>query len=325
MVHGAAQNPLRLCDVTLANRLVHWPVDLDSAEDGSPANAQERQLSAGSLGPSGLTIAECAVSRDGRITPGSCGLYKEEHVTAWRRIVEQLRGGGTSVGVSLVHAGRRGSVRPRGEGLDRPLRQGNWPLLSASALPYTPHSAMPKEMSAEDMAHAAGEFVAAARSAERAGFDALLLHCAHGYLLASFLSPLSNHRADNYGGSIENRMRYPLEVFDAVRAVWPKARPLLAAIPGSDFAKGGWTPEDAVVLARILKQHGCDALVVLTGQSSYEAEPTYGPAFLNSVSDLVRNEVRIPVMNSGYIASADLANTAVAAGRADLCIIDQAN
>ena len=323
LVHGASRNPLRLCDVTLANRLVHWPVELDAADDGLPAGEQERQLRAGNLGLSGLAIADCAISRDGRITPGSCGLYKEEHGTAWGRVIERLHGEGTRVAASLMHAGRRGSVRRREEGLDRPLRTGNWPLISASAIPYTPYSATPREMNAEDRSQILGDFVAAARSAERAGFDALLLHCAHGYLLASFLSPLSNGRANEYGGSIENRMRYPLEVFDAVRVVWPKARPLLTAIPGSDFSKGGWTPEDALVLAQALKKRGCDALVMLTGQSSHEAEPTYGPAFLNSISDLIRNEIRIPVMNSGYIATEDLANTAIASGRADLCVIDQ--
>jgi anthraniloyl-CoA monooxygenase len=300
---------------------------LDLAVDGAPGEAHQQKMQERTLcdlGSAGIVLAEsCAISKESRITPGSCGLYCAEHVAAWRRIIDCLHVEGALVGASLVHAGRRGSTRPRGEGLDRPLREGNWPLLAASALSYAPYSSVPQEMTQEEIARATQDFVAAARFAEQAGFDILLLHCAHGYLLSGFLSPLSNQRNDSYGGSLENRMRFPLEVFKAIRAVWPKARPLVAAIPGSDFAKGGWQPEDAVVLAQALKDRACDAVAVLTAQSAYEAEPVYGPAFLNAISDLVRNQVRLPVIVGGYIANADLANTTLLAGRADLCIIDR--
>jgi anthraniloyl-CoA monooxygenase len=178
-------------------------------------------------------------------------------------------------------------------------------------------------MDEADLRRVRDDFANAACSAEQAGFDALLLHGARGYLLASFLSPLSNRRADQYGGSLENRMRYPLEVLDAVRSAWPENKPLIAAIPASDFSRGGWSEEDAVAFAQSLKDRGCDAVAVLTGQASYESEPTYGKGFLNTISDLVRNQVRIPVISGGYICTADLANTAVAAGRADLCIIER--
>ena len=321
-----ALNPLRLRHLTLANRLVHWPVALDAAEDGSPGLAHQEVLSNRNLGgvAAGLVMTEvCSVSSDGRITPGSCGLYQPEHVAAWQVIVDRLHRDGAHIGVTLSHAGRRGSTRPRSEGLDRPLRAGNWPLLSASPLPYTTHSAVPREMDTEDLKRVLEDFVAAARSAAWAGFDAMLLHCAHGYLLASFLSPVSNRRTDCNGGSLENRMRYPLAVFQAVRAVWPTSKPLLAAIPATDFAKGGWEADDAVALAQRLKELGCDAVAVMTGQATPEAEPSYGPGFLNSVCDFVSNQVGIPVMSSGYIADLDIANTAVAAGRADLCIIER--
>ncbi|MBI4463476.1 MAG: FAD-dependent monooxygenase, partial [Acidobacteria bacterium] len=313
-VPAPSLTPLRLRDMTVGNRLVYWPTSQDCAEDGMPNECHQRQMSLRDLGDAGaasLVLTEpCAVSPEGRITPGTCGLYRAEHVAAWTRIVECLhKEGQAKVAMALAHAGRRGSSRPRREGLDRPLREGNWPLLSASTIPYTPWSQVPKEMDASDRAKVSEDFVRAARGAERAGFDALVLHCAHGYLLASFLSPLSNRRTDAYGGSLENRMRFPLEVFEAVREVWPASKPLFVAIPATDWAKGGFQPDDAVVLSQRLQERGCDLITALSGQATYEPEPAYGVGFLNSISDRIRNQTRLPVMAAGHIATADHANT----------------
>jgi anthraniloyl-CoA monooxygenase len=320
--------PFRLRDLTLANRLAHWPAALDEADDGMPRESHLQQLSRRPTDPAvaaNLVLTEgCAVSAQGRVTPRSCGIYKEEHARAWAKIVEALhRERDSKVAVTLAHAGRRGATRPRREGLDRPLRQGAWPLLAASAVAYAPQSPTPKEMDADDLRTVREEFVAAARRSEQAGFDALVLHYAHGYLLSSFLSPLSNRRTDDFGGTLENRMRFPLEVFDAVREAWPARKPVIVALPGSDWEEGGFMPDDAAALACRLKERGCDLVIVLTGQATYRSQPAYGSGFLNSISDRIRNEVRIPVMCAGHIATADHANTVVAAGRADLCIMDR--
>ncbi|HBY99610.1 MAG TPA: bifunctional salicylyl-CoA 5-hydroxylase/oxidoreductase, partial [Chloroflexi bacterium] len=210
----------------------------------------------------------------------------------------------------------------RREGLDQPLREGNWPLLSASPLPYTPHSQIPKEMDRADMDKVRDEFVRAARMAQEAGFDLLQLHFAHGYLLASFISPLTNMRSDDYGGSREKRLRFPLEVFDAVRAVWPEHKPISVAISAADWVEGGFDVADAVVLAKVLKEHGCDLIMPLAGQTTPEFQPLYGPGFLTGLSDRVRNEAAIATMTTGHITTAGQVNTILAAGRADLCILD---
>jgi len=320
--------PFRMRGLALANRQVYWPAGLDCADDGTPNERHQTQVAdrrMASVGEAGLVLTEpCAVSREGRISPGTCGLYRDEHTRAWAAIVSGLhQDRDAKIAANLVHAGRRGSTRPRREGLDRPLREGNWDLVSASALAYALQSRVPSEITREQMTQVRRDFVEAARRAEEAGFDAVLLHCTHGYLLSSFLSPLSNRRTDSYGGSLENRMRFPLEVFESVREVWPSRSPVFVAIPGADWAEGGWEPQDAAALAERLKERGCDMAVILTGQTSTQSEPVYGPGFLNSISDRIRNEVCIPVMCAGYIASSDLAETVVAAGRADLCIIDR--
>ncbi|MBI4484026.1 MAG: FAD-dependent monooxygenase [Acidobacteria bacterium] len=316
--------PMRLRDMTLANRVVLLPTSACSADDGMPSNCHQDQLGHRALGGAGLVMTEpVAVSPEGRITPGCAGMYRAEHVAAWARIADSFHARSPAkVAIQLAHAGRRGSTRPRGQGLDRPLREGNWPLISPSPLPYTPISQVPKEMDRADMERVREQFARSARMAQEAGFDMIQLHFAHGYLLASFLSPLTNVRSDAYGGSLENRMRFPLEVFEAVRAVWPEGQPISVAISATDWSKGGFHPDDAVAVARALKAHGCDMVTVLAGQTTIDAQPAYGPGFLTPFSDRVRNEAGIATMTAGHITTADQINTTLAAGRADLCIVD---
>jgi anthraniloyl-CoA monooxygenase len=270
-----------------------------------------------------VLIGPVAISEQGRITPRCTGIYTEKQVAAWRKLVVEMHGvGAQMMGIELNHAGRRGSTQPRTEGLDRPLREGNWPLLSASAIPYGKYSQVPQEMTCEDMARVRQEFAHAARCAFDAGFGVLQLNVAHGYLLASFLSPLSNQRADDYGGMLERRMRFPLEVFDALRASWPANQPLSVALNASDCVAGGLTIEDAVLVARALKEHGCDIISVEVGQTTSEGEPAYGRGFLTAYSDRIRNEAGIPTIVGGYLTTSDEVNTVIAAGRADLCIVE---
>ena len=280
-------------------------------------------LSSASWGGAGMVLAEvCAVSPEGRVSPDSAGMYDEEHAAGWKESVAEVHAGGGRIAAQLGHAGRRGSTRPRAEGLDRPLREGGWSLISASAVPYTARSQVPREMDRGDMEAVREQFVRAACIANEAGFDLLQIHFAHGYLLASFLSPLTNRRADDYGGSLEERMRYPLEVFDAVRAAWPEEKPLSVAIPATDCAPGGFAVEDAVVFARELKAHGCDLVKVLAGQTTPQSEPVYGRGFLTAYADRVRNEAGIATMVGGYLTTSNDMNTVLAAGKADLCILE---
>ncbi len=223
--------------------------------------------------------------------------------------------------MTLNHAGRRGAVRPAREGLDRPLRQGGWPLISASPLPYSRHSRTPRELDLEDMRAVRESFVQAARLADQAGFDLLQLHMAHGYLLASFLSPLTNHRTDAYGGPLENRLKFPLEVFKALRAVWPESKPLAVALNVTDGVRDGLDVEEGVEIAGKLKEQGCDLISILAGQTVPETELTYGRGFLTSLSDHIRNAAGIPTLVGGYLTTANQINTILAAGRGDLCLM----
>jgi anthraniloyl-CoA monooxygenase len=316
--------PLKLRGLTLLNRVVLLPAPTYSAADGMPNDLPMAQLSRRALGGAGLVVTEpVAVSPRGRITPGCAGMYRAEHMAVWKRMVDFIHTHSLAkVALQLNHAGRRGSTRPRQEGLDRPLREGNWPLISASPLPYTPQSQVPKEMDRTDMEKVRDDFVGAVQMAQEAGFDLLQLHFAHGYLLASFLSPLTNLRSDACGGSLENRLRFPLEVFDAVRAAWPEDKPILLAISATDWVEGGFEVPDAVAVARMLKAHGCDLIAVLAGQTTPEAQPVYDPGFLTPLSDWVRNEANIATMTAGYITTSDEINNIIAAGRADLCIMD---
>ena len=231
-------------------------------------------------------------------------------------------GAGAALGVRIGHAGRRAATKPRSEGLDRPLRDGAWPLLAASAVPYTRASALPKEMDAESMRRVTAEFVTAADQVARTRAALLDLHMAHGYLLGGFLSPLSNRRIDAYGGGLENRIRFPLQVLRAVRQAWPRA--LMLTFNASDCIEGGISPEEAVEMARRFKAAGCDIIHPVSGQTIPEAVPSYGPGFQLELADRIRNEAQVPVLASGRITSLDLANTAIAAGRADLCLLEPA-
>ena len=300
--------PLTLRDLALPNRLV-VPQDRQHSEDGA-----------------GLVLTEIvAVSAEGRITPDDPCLYRPEDPGQWQRFVAEKRASSTArLALQLGHAGRRGSTRPRSSGLDLPLRNGNWPLLSASPIPYTPFSQVPRAMDEEDIQRVLQDFVHATRMAEEAGFDLLQLHYAHGYLLASFLSPLTNQRDDEFGGDLSRRMRYPLAVFDAVRAAWPEQKPLAVALPASDGTRGGLSVEDAVQFARALKEHGCDLLTVLAGQTTIESELPYGHGYLTALSDRVRNEAGLPTLLGGYLTTSNEINTILAAGRGDLCIVTPA-
>src|SRR5438105_2106946 len=316
--------PLKLRELTLANRLVLSPLSTCPAQDGIPHDAYAAQLTGSALYGAGLVLTEpTSVSAHGRLTPACAGMYDETHVAAWARIVESMHATShAKIAIQLNHAGRRGSTRPRTEGLDRPLKQDNWPLLSASSLPYTSQNQIPKEIDCAGMDQVRNDFLRSTRLAQQANFDLLQLNFAHGYLLASFLSPLTNQRSDEYGGTLEHRMRFPLEVFDAVRSVWPEDRPISVAISATDCVKGGFTVEDAVTVAAALQAHGCDLIEARAGQTTPEGEPAYGRGFLTPLSDRVRNEAGIPTMVGGYLGTSNEVNTILAAGRADLCIMN---
>ena len=315
--------PLRLRELVLANRVVVSPMCQYSADDGTPNDWHLVNLGSRAVGGAGLVIAEMTdVSREGRISPGCTGMYKPEHVTAWKRVVDFVHAHSPArIALQLAHAGRKGSTRRLWEGIDEPLAEGNWPLISASAIPYFPHSQIPKAMDRADMERVQADFVKAASMAEAAGFDMLELHMAHGYLLASFVSPLTNTRTDAYGGTLDNRLRYPLAVFDAVRAVWPAARPISVKISATDWADGGVTPEESVEFARRLKAHGCDLVTVSTGQTVAHQHPAYGRLYQTPFSDRIRHEAGIATMTVGAVASYADVNSILAAGRADLCAL----
>jgi anthraniloyl-CoA monooxygenase len=262
------------------------------------------------------------VSAQARITHGCAGLYTDEQEAAWTRVVSFVhQHSGAKICLQLGHAGRKGATKLMWEGMDEPLDGGAWPLVAASAIPYYPHSQVPRAMTEADMDQVKRDFAAAAIRAERAGFDMLELHCGHGYLLASFISPLTNRRTDDYGGSLANRLRFPLEVFRAIRAVWPVAKPASVRISATDWKEGGLTGEESVEVARAFSEAGCDLLDVSTGQTVYDAEPVFGRMFQTPFSDRIRNEAGIATMAVGAISSADQINTILAAGRADLVAI----
>jgi anthraniloyl-CoA monooxygenase len=315
--------PLALKGITVPNRVVLAPASEDAAIEGVPGTERAEQLVDAVRTGAGLVLTELvAVSPDGRITPGSAGLWREDHGEAWARMVEKVRAHGPAVlGLQLGHAGRRGSTRPRREGVDRPLREGQWTLLSASAIPYGPRSQIPKEMDRADMDHVIERFLRSARMAALAGFDLLELNFAHGYLPASFVSPLSNRRDDEFGGSLENRMRFPLQILEAVRTVWPEDRPLAVSLSVTDWARGGLEVDEGVAVSKAVKAKGCDLIHVQAGQTTMRSSPVYGRMFLASYSDAVRNEVGIPTLVGGNITTRDEINTMLGAGRADLCVL----
>jgi anthraniloyl-CoA monooxygenase len=320
--------PFRLRDCLLANRVVVSPMCMYSADDGTIDDWHLVHLGARAIGGAGLVIAEMTdVSREARITPGCAGLYKDEHVQAWKRVVDFAhRHSQAKMGIQLGHAGRKGSTcRPWEGGMDEPLPDGNWPILAPSPIPYFEHSQVPKAMTRQDMDDVLQDYVDAARRADRAGFDWLELHDAHGYLMATFLSPLTNQRTDEYGGSAENRLRFPLEVFDAVRRAWPGSKPMSVRISAVDWAPGGNEADDAVRTGLAFKEHGCDIMDISAGQTVPHGKPVYGRQFQTPFSERVRLEAGMPTMAVGNISSYTDVNTILVAGRADLCVLARAH
>jgi len=312
--------PLRLRDMVLENRVVVSPMDMYSAEEGIPGDWHLVHYGSRAVGGAGLIFTEMTcVSPESRITLGCAGLWNDDQEAAWKRIVDFVHGNSAAkFCLQLGHAGRKGATKLMWEGIDRPLESGAWDICSASPIPYFPDSQVPREATRADMETIKAQFVAAAERGDRAGFDMLELHCAHGYLLASFISPLTNRRTDEYGGCLANRMRYPLEVFDAMREVWPAHKPMSVRISATDWAEGGITGEDAVEIARAFAEHGVDLVDVSAGQTVRDARPIYGRMFQTPFSDQVRNEAQVATMCVGNITTADQVNTILAAGRADL-------
>jgi len=318
--------PYTVRGVTLKNRVVVSPMAQYSAVDGMPGDYHLVHLGARAMGGAGLVFAEMTCpSPDARITPGCPGLWNDAQRDAWKRIVDFVHASSDArIGMQIGHAGPKGSTNEPwvGEGADRPLATGNWPLVSASEQPYQRGvNAMPHAMGRADMARICNEFVAATRRAAEAGFDWLELHCAHGYLLSAFISPLTNHRADDFGGSLANRLRWPLEVFAAVRAAWPAERPMSVRISAHDWVEGGITPDDAVAIARAFKDAGADMIDCSSGQVSPEQKPVYGRMYQTPFADRIRNEAGIATIAVGAISEADHVNSIIAAGRADLCAV----
>ncbi|MGO9424649.1 MAG: bifunctional salicylyl-CoA 5-hydroxylase/oxidoreductase [Steroidobacteraceae bacterium] len=316
--------PLELGSMQLVNRVVVSPMAQYLAQDGMPGDWHLMHYGARAAGGAGLIVTEMTcVAPDARISPGCTGLWSASHRDAWRRIVDFVhRHSPARIALQLGHAGRKGSTQLGWQEMDRPLPAGNWPLISASAAPYFPGvSQTPRAMSAQDFERVTAQFVEAARLGADAGFDMLELHMAHGYLLASFLSPLTNQRSDDYGGSVENRLRYPLKVLRAVRAVWPAERPLSVRISAHDWAPGGLDEADLIAVARAFKNAGAAALSVSTGQTVPEQRPVYGRMWQTPFADMIRNVVGIPTIAVGNIFEPDHVNTIIGAGRADLCAI----
>ncbi|WP_170378162.1 bifunctional salicylyl-CoA 5-hydroxylase/oxidoreductase [Ruegeria atlantica] len=313
--------PFRLRGMELKNRIVVSPMAQYKAVAGCPTDWHLIHYGERAKGGAGLVYTEMTcVSADGRISPGCPGLYAPEHEAAWRRLTDFVHTEtDAKICCQIGHAGRKGSTRIGWEGMDQPLEEGNWSLISASAIAWSDDNAIPKAMDRWDMDRVMAEFAAAAQMADRAGFDMIELHAAHGYLISSFISPLSNTRDDDYGGSLENRMRYPLEVFAAMRAVWPEAKPMAVRISASDWAgENGITPEEAVEIAAMFDAAGADIVDVSAGQTSTQAQPVYGRMFQTPFSDRIRNERGIKTMAVGNIYEADHVNSILMAGRADL-------
>lgn len=316
--------PFRLRGVTLKNRIVVSPMAQYSAVDGVAGDYHLVHLGARAMGGAGMVFAEMTcVSADARITPSCPGMYAPEHTAAWKRIVDFVHANSSAkIALQLGHAGAKGSTRVMWEGIDQPLAEGNWPLVSASPQQYLEGvSQLAREATLDDLARIEADFVRATRAAGEAGFDWLELHCAHGYFLSSFISPLTNRRRDEYGGSLENRCRYPLRVFRAIRAAWPVDKPISVRISAHDWVEGGITPDDAVQVARLFKEAGADMIDCSSGQVSKRERPVYGRMFQTPFADRVRNEAKIATIAVGSIFEADHANSIIAAGRADLCAV----
>lgn len=314
--------PLRLRELTLENRVVVSPMCMYSARGGAVGDFHLVHYGARAQGGAGLVMCEMTdVSAEGRITPGCAGMYRPEHVDAWRRITTFVHENSRAkIGLQLGHAGRKGSTAVPWEG-GAPLTEGAWDLVAPSAIAYREGWPVPREIDRAGMDAVRDAFVRAARMADDAGFDLLELHCAHGYLLGSFLSPLTNARRDAYGGDIAGRARFPLEVFEALRSVWPARKPMSVRVSATDWHEGGITDDDILAFAAALKARGCDIIDVSTGMTVADQKPLYGRMFQAPWSELIRNEVGIPTITVGAVSTADQVNTLVASGRADLCAL----
>jgi anthraniloyl-CoA monooxygenase len=321
--------PLKVRSIELKNRIIVSPMATYSAVDGVPQDFLLVHLGARALGGAALVFVEMtSPTSEGRITPGCTGLYNDAQQAAFKRIVDFVHTQSSAkIGMQLGHSGPKGSTQLGWEETDEPLAASdagealNWPLLAASEVAYGSQNQTPRAMTRADMDELKAQFVESARRAAACGFDWLELHCAHGYLLSSFITPLTNHRTDAYGGSIENRCRYPLEVFAAIRAVWPAQLPMSVRISAHDWAPGGNTADDAIAIARMFKEAGCDFIDVSSGQTTRAAKPVYGRMYQTPFSDRIRNEVGISTIAVGAITDADQANSIIAAGRADLCAV----
>jgi anthraniloyl-CoA monooxygenase len=317
--------PITVRGITLKNRIVVSPMATYSAVDGVPQDFHLVHLGARALGGAALVFVEMtSPNAEGRITPGCPGLWNDAQATAFRRIVDFVHAQTSAkIGIQLGHSGAKGSTQLGWDAIDEPLPDAaaNWPLISASAVPYGEQNQTPSAMTRADMDRVKDEFVAATKRAADCGFDWLELHCAHGYLLSAFITPLTNLRTDEYGGSLENRCRYPLEVFRAMREAWPADRPMSVRISAHDWTPGGHTADDAVAVARLFKDAGCDFIDVSSGQTSRAAKPVYGRMYQTPFSDRIRNEAGIRTIAVGAISEADHANSIIAAGRADLCAV----
>jgi anthraniloyl-CoA monooxygenase len=319
--------PFKLRDLTLPNRIVVSPMCQYSAEDGMPDDWHLVHLGSRALGGAGLIMTEMTdVSAEGRITPGCAGLYTEAHAIAWKRAVDFVHTHSPAkIGIQLAHAGRKGSTRKAWEGIDEPLPSGNWPLIAASALPYKKGSQTPRAMTRADMDKVKADFRRATELAQDAGFDILELHMAHGYLLASFLSPLTNRRTTNM--AVRSPIACAIRSRSSTRCArrGPPAKPIAVRISATDWKEGGTTPDDAVGIAKALKAHGCDIVDVSAGQTVDDDSPVYGRLFQTPFADRIRHEAGVPTMAVGAISTWADANTILAAGRADLCVLARAH
>jgi anthraniloyl-CoA monooxygenase len=320
----AAEGP----GLTLNNRVIVSPMDQYVAVDGVPSEFHLVHLGGKALGGAGLVMTEMiCTSPEGRITLGCGGLWTDEQRDGWARVVDFVhRESSAAIGCQLGHSGAKGSTKLMWEGMDEPLPDGNWDVVAASPVPYSPANQTPHELDRAGLDAVRDEFVASARRAAEAGFDLLELHCAHGYLLSGFLSPLTNLRTDDYGGSLENRLRYPLEVFDAIREVWPDSKPMSVRISATDWYPGGNEADDAVAIARAFADHGVDAVDVSTGQVVAEQQPAFGRSYQTPYADRIRNMLaqegrEVATIAVGAISSSDDLNSIVLAGRSDLCAL----
>ena len=316
--------PFKVRDVVLKNRVVVSPMAQYSSEDGLADDYHLVHLGARAMGGAGMVFTEMTcVSADARITPGCPGLYKPEHTIGWKRIVDFVHSNSDAkIAVQIGHAGAKGATKLAWDGIDKPVETDSWSLISASPEQYLAGvSQTSREMTREDMDRVKQDFIDSTKAAEVAGFDWLELHAAHGYLLSSFISPITNRRSDEYGGSLENRMKYPLEIFTAVREVWPVGKPISVRISAHDWTEGGITPQDAVEIAKAFKAAGADLIDCSSGQVTKKEKPVFGRMFQTPFADQIRNEAGIATIAVGAIFEADNVNTIIAAGRADLCAV----